>query len=290
MTRRSKLWIGLGSAVLAGSAGPALAGNLQTTTALVSGASGAPGVPAGGLAAEPVAVQLAASEGGEGGEGGATAAAPASPATDDTAFLTQLALIRGHLDVGVELYRRGAVAAAKTHMKHPEDELYADLAPAFAARHVAGFKDSLERLAGLVEAGAPVAQVEAAYADLLRAIDTAASRGAPAAAVATKAAVVLALVRKAAEDYAKGVSDGRVTEAHEYQDALGFVRSARSVLRSLSAAEKAKHQAALAEISGDLDSLAVAWPSVVPPGRVDADASLLYGTAARIEIASLKLH
>jgi len=97
-------------------------------------------------------------------------------------------------------------------------------------------------------------------------------------------------VRKAAEDYAKGVSDGRVTEAHEYQDALGFVRSARSILRSLSAAEKAKHQAVLAEISGDLDSLAVAWPSVVPPGRVDADASLLYGTAARIEIASLKLH
>jgi len=287
MTRRSKLWIGLGSAVLAGSAGPALAGNLHNTTALVSGAPAAPAALAGDLAAEPVAVQLAAGEGGEGGEGGAAAAAPA---TDDTAFLTQLALIRGHLDVGVELYRRGAVAAAKTHMKHPEDELYADLAPAFAARHVAGFKDSLERLAGLVEAGAPVAQVEAAYADLLRAIDTAASRGAPAAAVATKAAVVLALVRKAAEDYAKGVSDGRVTEAHEYQDALGFVRSARSILRSLSAAEKAKHQAVLAEISGDLDSLAVAWPSVVPPGRVDADASLLYGTAARIEIASLKLH
>ena len=47
--------------------------------------------------------------------------------------LTQLSLIRGHLFVGMELYRQGAVDHAKTHMKHPQDEIYASLRPAIRA-------------------------------------------------------------------------------------------------------------------------------------------------------------
>jgi hypothetical protein len=40
------------------------------------------------------------------------------------AYLTHLGLVRGHLGVGVDLYREGAQDAAQTHMKHPGDELY----------------------------------------------------------------------------------------------------------------------------------------------------------------------
>lgn len=286
MTTRTKLWIGLGTAVLAGSTGPALATDLHGSAALVSAA---PVAPAARTPGRPTRLQLATSEGGEGGEAGTGDETGATPATDDAAYLTQLALIRGHLDVGVELYRQGAAAAAKTHMKHPEDELYGDLEPAFAARGVAGFEDALQNLADLVEADAPLSRVEAAYAEILRAIETAAGTGAPGAGVVAKTAAVVALVREAAEDYGKGVADGQVVDAHEYQDSLGFVRSARSILQSLGAAERAGHEAVLAEISDDLDSLAPAWPGVVPPGHVEADASLIYGAAARIEIASLKL-
>ena len=60
-------------------------------------------------------------------------------ATDDTAYLVQLGLIRGHLRVGYALLEAGADAAAATHSKHPSDELYADLEDAFTARGKPGF-------------------------------------------------------------------------------------------------------------------------------------------------------
>jgi hypothetical protein len=57
----------------------------------------------------------------------------------------------------------------------------------------------------------------------------------------------------------------------------------------MSEAERAQAAEAVAKTREQLDSLAVAWPSVVPPEHVDTDASLLYGAAARIEIASLSV-
>jgi hypothetical protein len=36
-----------------------------------------------------------------------------------------------------------------------------------------------------------------------------------------------------------------------------------------------------------LNKLDAAWPSLVPPDKVTTDASVLYGAAARIEIAAL---
>ena len=206
-------------------------------------------------------------------------------ATDDVAYLTQLGLVRGHLNVGYDLFRQGDKAAARSHMKHPGDELYAPLVPAFKARRAPAFDAALSRLATLVEGGAPQPEVDAAYAELEAGI-AAAARGAEGVSLRDRLAVVARLVRTAGEEYAIGVKDGEVVNAHEYQDALGFVRVAREVLRDAPTAERARAGDRVADIEKQLAALDRFWPSVVPPKTVEGKASELFATASRIELAA----
>ena len=94
------------------------------------------------------------------------------------------------------------------------------------------------------------------------------------------------LVKTAAEEYAEGVEGDRVVEAHEYQDAFGFVRTAKATVARLKS-EGAGDREILAKVERGLAALDSAWPSLVPPSTFKADPSLLYGAAARIEIALL---
>ena len=69
----------------------------------------------------------------------------------DNEYLTQIALMRGHLHVGIELYKNGYIDNAKRHMKHPKSELYSDIIPTFKAKNSEGFTVELENLASAVE-------------------------------------------------------------------------------------------------------------------------------------------
>ena len=297
-TRKTKLWIGLGAFVLAAQT-PALV----ETPALESGKAQATADPTalrlaqgtgttkGGACGEENACASKGGEGGEDGEGGeggegGEAGAPADPVQDDAAYLHQLGQIRGHLAVGVELYRQGEKAAAATHMKHPGDEIYAELRPALEARHAPDVGPELERLALAVEGGAPREEVEAAYSAATARLDEAEA----AAPGAKDPSVVLEathrLVKTAADEYAEGVEGDRVVEAHEYQDAFGFVRTAKATVARLKL-EGAGDREILAKVERELAALDPAWPALVPPSTFKADPSLLYGAAARIEIALL---
>jgi hypothetical protein len=222
---------------------------------------------------------------GEGGEGGERAAA-ANLSRSDAAYLTQLGLIRGHLNVGVELYRVGERQAAATHMKHPDDELYAALKPALAKRGAPRFERELHALAQRVEKNADPAQVETAYRGLLAAV-------AKAEAVVRRPSaqqigeVIHNLVRTAAAEYRQAVADGKIAQPHEYQDALGFVRTAEDWLQKLPAA--GADPSVVAEIQKQMAAIRPAWTGVVPPEAAPMDPSRLYGAAARVEIATLAL-
>jgi hypothetical protein len=211
--------------------------------------------------------------------------------TDDAAYLTRLHLILGHLEVGVSLYREGHAAAALTHMKHPADELYSALVPAFAARGVSGFDGQLEALAQAVAGGADVDTVAHAFADVQAGVKSAAT------GISTDAArsaalwmqVVVNLMRTAADEYALAVVDGRVNNAHEYQDALGFTRVARSLVENLAgsdAADQPALQRVIERARTQLDAVQPLWVGVMPPERVDGEASTLYGATARVELAA----
>ena len=191
----------------------------------------------------------------------------------------------------MDLYRKGAQNAAKTHMKHPGDELYADVAPALEQRGAQGFGDELESLATLVENGSLVSEVEQAHQAVLDRIEqaeaTAFGSGGP--DLKTRLETILNLVRTAAEEYEVAVKDGQVVNAHEYQDALGFVRVAERLLEGVSDEERRQAAEAIAATQEQLDAIAVAWPSLVPPEQIETDPSLVHGATARIEIASLSV-
>jgi hypothetical protein len=289
MHKRTKLWSSLSLAALVGSgplavhaqgaadAAPAAATGLLAGLGGVEGAEGAEGAE-GSI------------EGGEGGEGeGAPAAL--DPATSDVAYLTQLGLMRGHLLVGLELYRAGHLEHARTHMKHPESELYADLVPAFNARGTEGFASALSALAEAVNSDDSSAEeVEAAYRKVLEGIAGAEALAAPVEPT-ERLQVAVNLVRTAAEEYAIGVVDGEVVNAHEYQDALGFTRTAESLVDGIDPGDDAELAAGLERVDAYLGALLEGgtWPDVMPPARVEGEASALFGAAARIEIVALGL-
>ncbi|MBN7796514.1 hypothetical protein [Parahaliea mediterranea] len=272
MHKRTKLWSSLSLAALVG-----------------AGAIGAH-AQHGADAAAPA--QAAMPAGGEGGEGeGEGLPRDVNPATNDVAYLTQLGLMRGHLLVGLELYRAGHIEHARTHMKHPRSELYADLVPAFEARGSSGFGGQLGALTRAVESDDSTPEaVEAAYTDVLAGI-SAAEAAVGGASAALQIQVAVNLLRTAAEEYGIGVVDGKVVNGHEYQDAYGFTRTARARIEGIDPGEDAELAAGLNTIEGYIQELfdAGAWPSVMPPETLEANASLLFGAAARVEIVGLGL-
>lgn len=206
-------------------------------------------------------------------------------ATDDTAYLVQLGLIRGHLRVGYALLETGADAAAATHSKHPSDELYADLEGAFEARGKPGFAPALSELATAFEAG-DLRDASAAHDAVREAISDAES-----AAVVNpvKAAnVILGLLRVAAWEYGVGITDGEVANAHEYQDAWGFTQTAKDWAAKL--AESGEHAGVFSAIQARLAELDDLWPELVPSEVAPTmNAARLYGAAADVEIMALEL-
>jgi len=229
--------------------------------------------------------QAAAPAAGVEGEG---QVAPADPATDDVAYLTQLGLMRGHLLVGVELFRAEALDQSATHMKHPENELYAKMKPAFQARGADGFADQLAALAMAVESGASAKKVESAYRELLAAIDAAEGHVAQ-ADPAVKLKVAVNLVRTAGIEYGIGVKKGEIVNLHEYQDAYGFTQTAKMIVNGIDTSGNADLAAAVKDVKVQLAGLDGAWPGITEPGRVETDAAQIHGAAARMEIAALSV-
>lgn len=227
-------------------------------------------------------------EGGEGGEGEGSETT-AEMATSDIAYLTHLGLIKGHLYVGSELYKAGHVDHAKTHMKHPESELYADLIPAFEARNVEGFAAELSAISNAVEQDKGVEAVQAAFDNLMAAIDKSAMATSETSnQPAEQLKLVVQLLRVAADEYAIAVVDGQMKNAHEYQDAFGFTTIAKSIVASIASEDEAV-LAAKTSATEVIAELKPHWTALVPPETLSTEAGALYGAAAKIELLALGL-
>ncbi len=265
MTKKLKFWTGLGVAAVSGAmiAEAAAFDTSMKTAPLAKGK-----------------FLLMADASGEAGESGAAKGA------DHVDYLTDLAMVEGYMLVAVELYRLGEAEAAKTHMRHPADELYKEVESHFGELQVAGFAAELEAVGKAVEQGAAAADVEALAAKLQAAI-AAARGGEPSSAESAK--IVVSLLRHAADDYEAGVKDGKVVEAHEYQDAWGFVQAAKGLLAAMPQGERAEHAGPVGEIEAELTKLGAAFPDLTGRTAISADPTLLPAAAARIELAALDI-
>ncbi len=278
MARRLKLLAGLSTLALGG--------------AVALGGCGAEGE---GEAADSAAAPASAdhnahmaSEGEGEGERSASAAGGESEgasavnaATDNAAYIQQLLLMRGHLQAGYALYAAGDQNMAATHMKHPQDELYAGLLPAFEARGYAGFADALDALAVAVKGGAPANEVEAKLAAARAGID-AAVEGANATPRETLLAMA-AVLRTAGEEFDIGVKDDIIVNTHEYQDAYGFMTTVVDYLGRYDGGAGDVDEAVGAARAHAATALEAA-PSVIPPEVVTTSSETIYGAAARVEI------
>lgn len=211
------------------------------------------------------------------------------PATmqQEVDYLLQLGLLRGHLLVGHALFNLGERGAAHTHAKHPEDELYAGLEAVFAAHGVPGFAAELaDHAAAVKDAEADVA---AAYERLVTAIARHEAVVAPRPSLAAR--VIERLLREAAREYAVGIVDGRLANAHEYQDAYGFTQVALATAQATHAALDLDDpdRAVFGRIVGHVAALADMWPNLLPPPRLRRDATRIAATAGLVRGDALRL-
>ncbi|MFL2981059.1 MAG: hypothetical protein ACJZ18_04920 [Methylophilaceae bacterium] len=175
-----------------------------------------------------------------------------------------MGLVRGHLHVGIELYKNQYFDNAKRHMKHPKSELYSAMIPTFEAKNTDGFASELEDLALTVESDKDLNLVLSKYEILLNAItENEKIVDIESNTFDKKVELVETLLEIAAEEYAIGIVNGNVKNKFEYQDALGFTIVAKNILnetKSLNSSESIKRD----KIIEIINSLMPLWPSLVP--------------------------
>ena len=178
----------------------------------------------------------------------------------------RLAFMSGHVEAGLALYRAGLPEAAAPHLRHPVSETHSSEREGLAEL---GFDSALfEAVSDALGSGVPASEVES---QLRAAEDNLQSVAAQAGGDPVH--VIRFLMDLAVDEYTVGVTDGKVTDAGEFQDAYGFVVVARKRADSLSTdrADQTRER---------LDGLSALWPqgpvpvdNPSPPAQVAAEAS-----------------
>ena len=291
MKVKTKIWLGVGAFVLAGS-------GATTTSAIpplaAETSSGVSGLPARSpdTATSPAAsrgvvmAQHAGHDAGEGGESQGLANLP-----PDLAFAARVTLLRGHLLVGDELVRQQQWNAALPHFLHPTEEIYGDIRDQVAAYRVPPFDGSLKALSDVVKAKKGGAEYTKALKAVHDALD-AADAGMKAKQSDWPGFVVEAAVealKAATGEYQQAVVGGKIAKPVEYQDARGFILQADRMIESVAPDLQRKDSAALDQMRAGLAELKKAFPSPMPPRTPVKDYGGVLADVSRIELAAGKL-
>ena len=222
--------------------------------------------------------QAQTAQGGEAGEAGAV-----DGLDPQVGFLVLLGLFDATYRIAGELQALGQTALAAEHLEFSHHAHYEDIADGVIARGFAPFEDQTHAYAAALGTG------EDAQARLAGLLDIVATiRASEGAAHRMHADEVL--LRIAGNDYAGGVEAGQVLAEQEYHDAWGFTQSARADLEALSQQPEPVAAAALRALRA-LEPIAALFPGLLATEIAPevADASVLHGAAARVEIARLRL-
>ena len=197
------------------------------------------------------------------------------PATDDAAYLAHIGMMRGHLIAFIELYREGELEMAAVHAKHPGSELYQELVPAIEARGLNGFANELVALGDAVSGGG---DVEAAYT----LTQTAITGATPIPTTKIVLYAVSDVMHEAAKEYELAVNDaGEIVNAHEYQDAYGFLAAARELVAELQTDDIQQSDAI--NFAYEQIDVAVAQTGSLLADASDGDAETIAGAASLVE-------
>ena len=289
MKAKTKIWLGVGAFVLAGTGATGAVSPLATET--VSGESGlsAQSPDTAMLPATSPGVVIAQHAGHDAGEGGESQGLANLP--PDLAFAARVTLLRGHLLVGDELVRQQQWNAALPHFLHPTEEIYGDIRDQLAGYRVPPFDGSLKALSDVVKAkkgGAEYTKALKAVHDALGAADA----GMKAKQSDWPGFVVEAAVealKAATGEYQQAVVGGKIAKPVEYQDARGFILQADRMIESVAPDLQRKDTAALDQVRAGLAELKKAFPSPMPPRTPVKDYGGVLADVSHIELAAGKL-
>src|SRR5262245_17982093 len=313
MRTKTKIWLGVGAFVMAGSpaadsgpipqTGRAGAATLLESSALTdAGATAAARRDAAGIvlaqhghsgeaerAASKAGKPKDANQGGEGAEGGQGSDSTTLP--PDLDFALKIAQIRGHLLVGDELVKQGEWNAAYPHFRHPTEELYGPIRGRLKDYKTPPFEAALKVLANVVKSKKGGDDYERA----LRAVDDALAAADRALKEkqekwdAFTAETALEVLKSATGEYEQALVQGRIAKPVEYQDARGFVWQAERMIDGVAPALEKKDADALRQVREVLASLKTAWPAAMPPKAPVKDYGAVLGDVSRIELAAGRL-
>lgn len=289
MKTRTKIWVGLGAFVVAGSSGHAaepVADLQQQASPLALERAGATS-PAVNSTSTIMVAQHTHGQGGE-GEGGEGGSADLPP---DLGFALRIAHIRGHLLIGDELVKQGQWAAALPHFLHPTEEIYGAIRTRLRDYQVPPFDAALKVLANTVKSkkgGEDYAKALKPVTDALAAADAGLQNKQsdwPSFTMET----ALELLKTASGEYEMAVSKNRISKPVEYQDARGFIWQADKMIESQAATYEKKDAEALGHVREALAALKKVFPAAMPPRNPVKDYGGVLSDISRVELAAGKL-
>lgn len=286
--KRSKIWLGVGVALVAGATPSAAESNPR---ALLDGTSlTSPDATPQWQQRDRVQFAQAAPQG-QGGENEGGEAGVDAEAADKDAVKYNIALqvIAAHFQAGFAVYQGNEQQAGTEMFAHGHSEIFAVLEDVFKKRGVTGLGTKIEAAIAAAARKAPSAEVKKAVDDVLEAIAQAerAAPKSPLSPLALKAQVIADMLDRAASQYAVALKDPKL---EPYLDGLGFALVARSEYGKIRGELEKADPAAAKAIASALQLAERAYPGIKRPGGqpVQNAAFLASASAARIAAAKLK--
>ncbi|QNL18027.1 hypothetical protein HXX25_00935 [Hyphobacterium sp. CCMP332] len=228
-------------------------------------------------------------ESGEGSAGGEFGIKADQAAQNPVTYLTALEVMRAHYLAGLAAYDADRRAVAAEMFTHPISEIYVDLEAALIELEAPLFGDELERAAAAPFDGSTDAEIRAAAAAVIAAID-AAEIHAPQteyAEAAVEAQVLTNMIVRAALQYEFAMRSDAPNGP--YLDGYGFFKSAE-VIATRHMDEIRELDSVVADaLSEAMTSLAAAYPTVLAPEQASVDADELVGLADAASAAAERL-
>ncbi len=224
---------------------------------------------------------IAAAEGeGEGeGEG-----APAAP--PEIQLLTDIGFMQGHAYAGLKLYELGQTELGVEHIGHPIEEKYEAVAAPVERMGFKALRTQLVEMSNAAEAGKPADELAALYEKTAATLEDIRAKAKGGAASELKALALL--TRIAADEYAAAFTEGQLTDEKEYQDSWGFLQIVKQEAAELAESDDPKVAVAASDILKHAEKAETVYSDVTGVGIAQPDASVIYGAAARMQLAANK--
>lgn len=210
----------------------------------------------------------------------------------DVDYLTKLGLMKGHMIVAKELLDLQKPDQALPHIGHPVEEIYADVEGQLKERNVKDFKQALMDLQQLVKSKPSDGNIATKYTEALAGIDSAivalpeAQRQTPKFALQ----VINAILDTAGTEYMAAVSDTKVKEIIEYQDARGFTLYVDQSYQGIAPAMTKTYPEVHQQFKANLEKLKSAFPSPIAPEKPILSSSEMSALIKSNEQAATKVY